>query len=875
MWFFRRSARIILSIGLAILFAVLSILRVPQIALSQVNRSLTSPMSIAGKPIENVEAQFRQRFICVTTSAELSLTPSDLTNDEQIRKKIVLPLAEKLEPCIKQNRDRVGTVDIKKLIGVTYTVDRTSAVVIVGIGNNSPGGTPIATKLPDPLGKTTTSNGSPENGLSIVIVNAQDIDGKPRQFGETFAVQIKAIDRNNNDISSNATLEDAQRNPVGRGATVSYTAPDRAKNECLTARVAADGQEAWYTACFTVSPKDIEIGKDVKVFDNPDEQDNLIVFDTESGVTCFRDDASLQKKLKEGDKVVPVFNPISTEPQILTGEILLPPVKLDRRISIEQLEVTEDFPKNAACFQSSIIRDWTEIVSKAEVSQSLPEFEYDDAPGFSRILDEDRTEIGFADIKEGWVEGVEENMVDLFRPDDPAADVKQLDRTTPKIAQSQDTRNCRTVINANGQEEVRCTIQQQTQEPTRKLGQEAFGNGNYSDTFPQDYSTRITIPLIDIPDQSEQTPGRRGSSQKPKCTKLSSQDQNLEFKATGFVGLKIKPNATGKIHSGLKNVKLNVSILKGRGATFTFNAKPTVEVVGGVTMDGKYNLVCQEEWLLYEMATPGLIWLGPTPFWIQIFFSLPLTLNARLDTTVDNAFVAVKIRGESEVTMKFDLLTGQILNPNDIKKIPSATTVSTAPLAGGKLKATGYVRLTLEPTFKFLIESLVGPAVGFAGNAQANIEGEVSSQQGVRTEASFTHWYQVKVKLEENGVLSKFDQYFSGAQSIGKTAKQVCTLDKVDLKPLFKSSLKEPDKEMLIARLSLRKGFNNVVNAAKQTVKTVKTVGKAIQQGKKQLEALPRTVSHEAGKLVPKEVKSDASKAKGWCTQIALSLIHI
>lgn len=140
MWFFRRSVRFVLNISLAILFAMLSILRVPQMALSQISHSLTSPVQpalIAANTAQEVEQEFKQRFICVKTSEELSLKYVGVMGEEQIRTTIVRPLADQLKPCIEQNRSRIGIVDVKKLINVVYTtrkINSTTAVVVVGVG---------------------------------------------------------------------------------------------------------------------------------------------------------------------------------------------------------------------------------------------------------------------------------------------------------------------------------------------------------------------------------------------------------------------------------------------------------------------------------------------------------------------------------------------------------------------------------------------------------------------------------------------------------------------------------------------------------------------------------------------------------------------
>ena len=222
MWFFRRSARVLLSIGLAILFAVLSILRVPQIAWSQLSQPFISPVQstlVAANNAQEVAQEFRQRFVCVKTSKELSIKSLRGMSEAQIRTTMVRSLANQLKPCIQQNRSRVGTIDVDKLIGVIYTTQILSgdrAVVVVGAGitntgtdsttgggagsagsttgggAGSAGSTTGGSTTGEGAGSTNngTTGGAPNNRITVKITNADSVDGTP--FTVSDAVTLNA-----------------------------------------------------------------------------------------------------------------------------------------------------------------------------------------------------------------------------------------------------------------------------------------------------------------------------------------------------------------------------------------------------------------------------------------------------------------------------------------------------------------------------------------------------------------------------------------------------------------------------------------------------------------------------------------------------------
>jgi hypothetical protein len=865
-YFSRRLVRVLLSGGLALLFTVLAVFKVPQSALGYVTSSwLSQGTQISGRVAVNTPdeaiAQFQDKFTCLKTE---QIPINNFSAEPTKIREIVRRLAKSKDfrECI--NNNGITGVDPETLIGVIFTstiVDK-FGLVVVGAG---PRTASQSAKIADPL-PGSNNNGAPNNGIKVIITNAQEIDGKAMQIGDPpVQVKIKALGKNNQDLSNIATLENSQGQIIGKGATINYTPSGQPKNECLTAKVNANGLENWYTVCFTVSSKEIELEDNIKVFDDPQQADNLLVFDTDNGITCFRDDAKLGKKLKVGDKIVPFFHPLPDVPTIMANELVIPPVKLGDRIEPKNLNLGNNFPDNAICYQSSVILDWTELVKKAQINHEFPEVDFSNSPGFSRIVDDNDHTIGFNDIKEGWVDGLADNLQDLFSPvtSSQEPDSKEGGPEIPF------PNNCKEVLNELGQYVQVCEQGQLRTSRTQRLTAEDFGTGEYAVTLPKNYQIRLTMPLIDEPNQEHQRPGKSNTRKPPKCTQISNLQQgDKAFSATAFLGLNLQPNATAKSPINLKNFKLDVNILKQKNlADVTFEGEPTVDIIGGITMNGSYNLACEEEWILYEMPTPIVIPLAPLPLWIQVAFSLPLTLNADFNAALKDGFLGLKINASSHTKMVFDVRTGFIRNgENVLKDSIQSTKVSISPLSGGEINAQGKVKLTLEPTFKFLIESIAGPAIGFAGNVQADVLLNTTAQEDF-TRLRFVHWYEVKAKLSENGLISKFDDYLSGINAIGKAAKQICSLDEINFKDKF--LLKDDTKISFNFKKAASKGFNTVKDTVGKPVqKAVKTVGKEIKQGAKKLEVLPRKLEASAGKIVPKEIKQLGKKVKGFCTQI-------
>lgn len=437
MWFSRKSVKFLLNIGLAILFAALSILRVPQIALSQLSRSsipFVQPALVAANTAQEVASEFQNRFVCVTTSEELSIGVLR-SMGEAIRAEKVRELARKLKPCIQQNRSRIGTVDVDKLIGVIYTtqlLQNDKAVIVVGVGvKNQQDGSSVG-----------TTGGVPSNGISVKITNVSKVDGIPFTVGD--AISLSAVARSGDrDLSDNIVWQNKEGQTLGNGASFSYRS-NQAKNETLKAKVkASDGRESWDIVSFTISSERDLVAPHTKVIDN---QKNVAGVDLSRGFICLRDDISMQTKIVGGDKLVSWFGPkfevSENAPPRVVDQVdrVLPPLQLGQQLSSDRVQqlLGKNYQPNLVCFDGTkIIADPSDLFNKpVEKSFTPPEpisfdkssfvspitckdlrdgnLAWTDVPGITakeaqRLCsrgDENLT-VGFRDVKEGWTDDIE------------------------------------------------------------------------------------------------------------------------------------------------------------------------------------------------------------------------------------------------------------------------------------------------------------------------------------------------------------------------------------------------------------------------------------------------------------------------------------
>jgi hypothetical protein len=820
-----------------------------------------------------------------------------------------------------------------------------------------------------PQGPGATTNGVPNNNLKVIITHAvesdgritpaTDLDGKARTVGEEFTVSIKALDRLANDLSSIVTLEDSTGKPLGTGSNIVYQASEP-KNECLTARVKVGEQQSWDTVCFTVSSRDIILQDDVKVFDRPEEAENLLAVDTGREFVCFTDDANLQKKIKPGDKLVPFFRPVPQRPTLMPGELITPPIKVGNRISVEEIyQDPSSLPGKTACFAAQEIFALTELVKKAETNYGqMPDFDFigdfteedtnEEAPtGFSRVKDEENAilddgnsdnesgvidnnsnVLGFSDIKEGWPDGLDELIEGSELKDDKSTILASKSKIQEKLlVASLGLRNLFAQVDPN-------RFGSMEGEPLSK-------NLNSS------YQYRVNLPLIDEPNGKRQTPGQSVgkrkkcsaffSSQSTAPTKqtdredMTTREEDKSFTMLGTLGLNANPrsNLPGLKKPSMKDVKLNIIVDAAKKlANIKFEGNPSISLLGGLSMEGSYPLLdCAETWTLLEKRLPVTVPLPPLPLWIAFYLHIPVNLEANLSASVDNAFLGLTLDAETgPVKMTFNTLTGLL---SDVSWNKEKSKFRLKPIANGEASLDGKVRVSLEPTIKFLVNEAVGPGVALAAIVQGNAEApktKVSIEEprsgatygranamklaaSVRADVlpsiQFVQWYEAFIKLyAENETLAKFSEKFSVLQG---GANQVCSTDAFkfpgssgrlfgatstsdnndsvafDIMPTQNlvdmsgneevllayqpSSVINTDQSLIALGKFKKPSWDSVKSVAGKVAEPVKAVGKKVQQGAKKTISKGREVVRQGKKITTKVIGTAQNLKDGFCSQ--------
>ncbi len=229
--------------------------------------------------------------------------------------------------------------------------------------------------LPNPPGVVDvspsggTTGGSPNNGITVRITNADKVDGTPFTVGDV--VSLSAVARNGSqDISSNIVWQNKDGQVLGNGASLNYR-PTQAKNETIKAKAkASDGRENWAIVSFTVSSERDLIAPHTKVIDN---QNSVAGVDLSRGLVCLKDDASMQTKLVSGDKLVSWFGSKfevseNAPPRVVDQvERVLPPLQLGKQLSsgrVRQL-LGSNYRQNLVCFEGTkIISDPSDLFNK-------------------------------------------------------------------------------------------------------------------------------------------------------------------------------------------------------------------------------------------------------------------------------------------------------------------------------------------------------------------------------------------------------------------------------------------------------------------------------------------------------------------------------
>ncbi|GAB4215051.1 MAG: hypothetical protein OHK0012_14330 [Synechococcales cyanobacterium] len=167
---------------------------------------------------------------------------------------------------------------------------------------------------------------------SIVILNAEVVDGTPYTIGQTIELNAAARNANNQDISNQITWTNTEGQTLGTGSRLTYSA-QTPKAETLTAQVTFNGTEKKAQVSFTVSPEDILLQPYVKPL--ADEVRALIeTWDPIQGSLILRQDPTVLPTLHVGDVLVgaqyriPPFQVLSLSAEnnrwLIQGQLALP-----------------------------------------------------------------------------------------------------------------------------------------------------------------------------------------------------------------------------------------------------------------------------------------------------------------------------------------------------------------------------------------------------------------------------------------------------------------------------------------------------------------------------------------------------------------------
>jgi hypothetical protein len=134
--------------------------------------------------------------------------------------------------------------------------------------------------------------GNPASGITLGILNLEQIDGKPLTVGETLPLQATAQDRDGSDLSGSIQWIDHQGKVFGTGSAVTYKAT-AVVMETISARVKApDGRQNSVRTSFTVSQPGYVLAPHLKSL--PDAaKNNILKKNLPQGILHLKEDANL------------------------------------------------------------------------------------------------------------------------------------------------------------------------------------------------------------------------------------------------------------------------------------------------------------------------------------------------------------------------------------------------------------------------------------------------------------------------------------------------------------------------------------------------------------------------------------------------------
>lgn len=601
-----------------------------------------------------------------------------------------------------------------------------------------------------------SSRGGNSNNVFIEIVGFSGIDGRSLTTGQSIEIKAKARNRQGNDLSSRTVWKDSSGKTIGSGSTLIFKATDP-KIETLTATIPTDGgQTSTARVTVSVSPNDMETPSRVKVLpaeaivEETDNQKSLITDITGiPGKICFTNDRSVWEgempTLRTGDVMLGAS---ATIPPVKILEVL-PPERFQSCVQVGFAKVEEFFPRSKDGQPFDIpklieeqLGNEARIISFNPDSRGLTPVDFSKPPALEEtdwvsINPSLPSNIGrpYPGLGLPYPKGtnprVSEVVGDNINIKYPSSKAGELANEKLGTGLELGSKKWPSYIGSCIKEEYA----RRYELARKKEIDKSFSQSENKTTKSQDYPfERLPSPNKIIPPEKFQIAfdlkqlleeNRNRRSPEPIRTKPEPKNPSKQFKSTAqverkqeleflaYLGLNVKMEVpkNGRRFNGIdwKNYESVVGFVNGDFFKFSMDAQIDETVMGGLAMDGFYDL---RKTKVIPIPTgfegPGAYRLafsiGPIPVWIDFPFAMDLRLTAGLQAGYREGVIGFVQNGYGDFTFNG--------NPSGLAWI---TNVSNKSIVGsnfcGRSDLKGDAEVRLQPHIQVLLYSLMGPEV--------------------------------------------------------------------------------------------------------------------------------------------------------------------
>jgi hypothetical protein len=634
------------------------------------------------------------------------------------------------------------------------------------------------------------------NGVRVSINNFPNVDGQSISVGQSITISTQARDPQGKDISSTIVWTNSNGQIVGKGSTLVFSS-NESKIETLTATATASGNQTNNAkVTVAISPSDIITPPHVKplpdgsVIGNGSENPDGLIKDIQGipGKICFTNDRR-------------VWGQVKAMPTLRVGDVMLgasatiPPVKILKVLPPENAQsclevafakIEEFFPRRKDGQPFDIPKLLEEqlggegrIISFNPESRSSTPIDFSKPPALE--------ETDWVSINTSLPSNIGRPYPGLGLPypkgTNPRASVPVADGISYPSSEAGklDSVKLGTGLELGSKKWpsyigscIKDEYARRYELAKRKEIDKSFSQSEDTKTKSQDYPfERLPSPDKIIPPEKFQIafdlkqlleeikkkrsqesistePKPQNPSRQFKSTAQVERKQELEFLA--YLGLNVKmeipkngprnPRFEGVDFQDYKSV---IGFIGGNFFTFSMDVKIDETLMGGLAMDGLYDLRATKVMPIPTgFEGPGAYRLafsiGPIPVWIDFPFAMDLRLTAGLQAGYREGVIGFLQNGYGDFTFNG--------SPNGTTWI---TNVSNKSIVGsnfcGRSDLKGDAEVRLQPHIQVLLYSLMGPEVAIEPYARLDAnhpQAELSVVEPKRTDSSF-----VEVKQDE------------------------------------------------------------------------------------------------------------------------------